>query len=213
MFNVVDMKNYNRKEHFMHYQAINCRYSTTIQVNIDKLYHICKDEKIKFYPAFLWLVTKAINKFEFMKMDFNENKELGFYDEMNVAYSFKPKDREEFGVIWTEFCDDFKEFYQNYLSDTQNCNHGMNLKENRPKNCYDFSNLLWLNFTSFDLKFKDEIDYLMPIITTGKISEAQDGKIIPFNISVHHSVCDGYHLNLFFEYLDKILEKANEYIL
>ncbi len=213
MFNKIDIENHTRKEHFERYLSINCRYSTTIQLNIDKLYHICKDEKIKFYPAFLWVVTKAVNKFDFMKMSFDENKNLGHYEKMNVAYSFKPKDREEFGIIWTEFIEDFNEFYKNYLYDTTHYGTGFNLKDNQPENCYDFSNLLWLDFTSFDLKFNENTPHLLPIITTGKIGENENGKKIPFNISVHHSVCDGYHLSLFFSELENILEKVNEYIL
>ncbi len=213
MFNVIDKDKIKRKEHFEHYLKINCRYNTTIQLNIDKLYYICKDEKIKFYPAFLFLVTKAINKFQFMKTDFNKENQLGFYEKMNVAYSFKPKEREEFGIIWTEFTEDFKEFYKTYLYDTKNYNEGLYLKDDKPSNCYDFSNLLWLDFTSFDLKFKDDITHLTPIITTGKIGEGQNGKTIPFSISVHHAVCDGYHLSLFLEYLNQLLEKSNEYIL
>ncbi len=212
MFNIVNLEEFDRIEHYNRYLNINCRYSLTVQLDIDKLYHICKDEKLKFYPTLLWFVTKAVNKFQFMRYFIDKNTDFGYFDKMNVAYTLKPKDKENFGTVWTEYSDDFKEFYNNYLKDITYCEAGFEFKGNKPDNCYDFSNLLWLDFTSFDIKFTETVPYLPPIITTGKINAQTEKVSIPFNISVHHSVCDGYHLSLFFDYLNEILNDCHKYL-
>ena len=42
----------------------------------------------------------------------------------------------------------------------------------------------------------------------GKYFERDGKRLLPFNIQVHHAVCDGYHVGLF---VDKLQNHINEW--
>ena len=37
-------------------------YSLTVNVDVTKLKAVCRENGIKFFPAYLWLVTKNLNR-------------------------------------------------------------------------------------------------------------------------------------------------------
>lgn len=60
-FNKIDLDNWKRKEIFNHYLNQQTTFSITTEIDISVLYRNIKQEGYKFYPAFIFLVTRVIN--------------------------------------------------------------------------------------------------------------------------------------------------------
>lgn len=104
------------------------------------------------------------------------------------------------------FSNDFKTFYNNYLTDLQRygSNKGISAKTNEPSNHFNISSVPWISFTGFDLNLLLEENYLFPIITGGKFFRQGDQLLLPVSVQMHHAVCDGYHASLFFQELQSL---------
>lgn len=70
----------------------------------------------KFYPAYLWLVTRALNEQTEFKVA-EKDGQVGFYDCLTPLYAVFHEDDKTFSLMWTEFDENFGEFYAAYERD------------------------------------------------------------------------------------------------
>ena len=120
MFNLIDLNNYNRKEHYEAYMFnVPCTYSITVQLNITNFYKSVKSKNIKFYASVIYLISKVVNRYKEFKMSLNDNKELGYYDIVYPSYTIFHDDTKTFSSIYTEYDENFDTFYKNYISDIE----------------------------------------------------------------------------------------------
>ncbi|MEI0493859.1 type A chloramphenicol O-acetyltransferase [Brachyspira intermedia] len=203
MFNKIDLNNYNRKEHYeMYMNNIPCTYSITVPLNITKFKKTVKDKNIKFYASVIYLISKVVNKYKEFKMALNDNKELGYYDIISPSYTIFHNDTKTFSSIHTEYNEKFDLFYKNYISDmeTYGENKTFLAKPCNMKNIFNISSLPLSAFTSFNLNLPNSFEYLAPIFTIGKYyTDDKNNIMMPLCLQIHHSVCDGYHVGIFFE--------------
>ena len=81
---------------------------------------------------------------------------------------------------------------------------GIKVKEGQPANFYCVSCTPWTAFTAVSSRVVNGGAAFFPIITAGKYDEKNQ---MPVNITIAHAVADGYHIGLFFEYLQKEISK------
>lgn len=63
MFTPLDMQNWNRGQLFYYYSKMApTGYSLTTKLDITMLLNTAKQAGIKFFPVYLWLVTKCLNE-------------------------------------------------------------------------------------------------------------------------------------------------------
>ena len=68
-FTRIDLKTWNRAEHFHHYMKVNpCTYSMTVKLDITRL----RESNAKLYPAILYGITKIVNAHEEFRMALDE---------------------------------------------------------------------------------------------------------------------------------------------
>lgn len=209
MFNIIDLNLYNRKEHYKMYMLdVPCTYSITVNLDITNFYKSVKNKDVKFYASIIYFISKSVNKYKEFRMSLNDNKELGYYDIVHPSYTIFHKDSNTFSCIYTEYNEDFNLFYKNYISDIEayGDNKSFLAKPCDLKNIFNISSIPLSAFTSFNLNLKNGFDYLPPIFTIGKYYyNDKNNLIIPLALQVHHSVCDGYHVGIFFEDLQREL--------
>ena len=62
-------------------------------------------------------------------------------------------------------------------------------------------------FNSFSLHNHGIKDYYVPSFEAGGFAETAGGKInMPLSVTVHHAVTDGYHLKVFFDELQRMMD-------
>lgn len=202
-FHLIDVSTWKRKDHYTHFiKEVVCTYSATIELDITKL----KGQKL--YPAMIWLLTRCVNQIPEFRTVLTEEG-VGFYDDMHPAYTIFNKENQTFSGIWTEFHPQYTDFLSAYESDATHFSSSLQYapKPHRPANSFDISMVPWFTFSSFNLNIFGDGKYLLPIFTLGKFFERDGRRLIPLAIQVHHAVCDGYHVGMLAEMLQKLIEQ------
>lgn len=214
-FNKIDLDNWKRKEIFNHYLNQQTTFSITTEIDISVLYRNIKQEGYKFYPAFIFLVTRVINSNTAFRTGYNSDGELGYWDKLEPLYTIFDGVSKTFSGIWTPVKNDFKEFYDLYLSDVEKYNGSGKLfpKTPIPENAFSLSIIPWTSFTGFNLNINNNSNYLLPIITAGKFINKGNSIYLLLSLQVHHSVCDGYHAGLFMNSIQELSDRPNDWLL
>lgn len=214
-FNLIDIDNWDRKPYFEHFlNHTRCTFSMTANVDITKLLKLSRKKDIKFYPTFIYMVSRIVNSHEEFRTCFDEQGKLGFWDEMLPSFTIFHNDDKTFTNIWTEYSVDFDAFYRNYQEDIMQ--YGkikcMNPKKSEPKNTFPISSIPWVSFTGFNLNIFNDGTYLLPIVTAGKYFDQRNKILLPISLQVHHSVCDGYHVGLFLSELQELVDNCDQWL-
>ena len=62
-FHLIDMETWPRREHYEYYKnLVKTSYNLTAYVDISKLLFRCNETKQRFYPTFVYAITKAVNE-------------------------------------------------------------------------------------------------------------------------------------------------------
>lgn len=198
MFKPIDTSSWKRKPYFDHYfNQIRCTYSITANIDIANVLSLKDRSKVKLYPLLIYVISKAVNKYEEFRTAINDRGEIGVWETLSPCYTVFHKDSESFSNIWTEWNDDLNLFLSNFEQDSKRFGQidRIDAKPNTPANVFPISSLPWTTFTGFNLNIFADGTYLLPIFTYGKYFKDGDRYLIPLSIQVHHAVCDGFHVS------------------
>nr|WP_317357001.1 type A chloramphenicol O-acetyltransferase [uncultured Tyzzerella sp.] len=209
-FNIIDKSKWERIEYYEHFtKNIPCTFSITNNIDITNILPVLKNKNIKFYPFMIYSITKIVNSYENFRISIEDNN-LGFFDYLNPSYTILNNNNKLFSTIWTKYNNDFKIFYNNYLKDLNNFSNTNKLIIKKPiNNTFNISCIPWVSFTSFNLNLQNNYNYFLPIFTIGKYFNDREKILLPLNAQVHHAVCDGYHISLFFNDLQQFIYNFN----
>ena len=198
MFKPIDTNSWKRKPYFDHYfNQVRCTYSITVNIDIRNVLSFKDRNKVKLYPLLIYVISKAVNKYEEFRTAINDRGEIGVWETLSPCYTVFHKDSESFSNIWTEWNDDLNLFLSNFEQDSKQFGQidRIDAKPNTPANVFPISSLPWTTFTGFNLNIFADGTYLLPIFTYGKYFKDGNRYLIPLSIQVHHAVCDGFHVS------------------
>lgn len=166
------------------------------------------EAKARLYPAMLYLITRAVNRFPQFRMDFDSEGKLGVYGETHPCYTIFHKDSETFSNLWTEYTEDYPAFCRAYERDLERFggNKSMMAKPGVPANTFPVSMIPWESFDGFNLNLEKGYGYLLPIFTMGRYTENNGRYLLPLSIQVNHAVCDGFHVCRFISALREMID-------
>jgi chloramphenicol O-acetyltransferase type A len=207
VFTPIDLQTWPRGQMFYYFSKMApTGYSLTVDLDITELKEVTKKAGVKFFPAYLWLVTKNLNRQIEFKVAEKEGV-LGYYDTLTPLYASFHDDDHTFSLMWTPFNEDFSVFYKEYLQNQEEFsnNHGVLCQPQTPPpaNSYTVSCIPWVSFSHFAVHSYDNKPYYFPSVEAGKFYEKNGKTIMPLSITCHHATTDGYHVNLFLEGLKK----------
>lgn len=210
VFHVIDKTTWERTIYFdYYYHQIKCKYNLTVNIDITRLMRRKKERNLKFFPMMLYAIMKAVNQNKEFRMSFNEQGELGYWDEVVPSYTLFHEENKTFTDVWSPYHADFDTFYETVVQDMKtygNITGVIKARPDQPRNFCPISSLPWLNFTSFAQDTYTESSLLFPLIKFGKYVES-DGKIlIPVAVFVSHAVADGYHTCKLFNDIQEIVD-------
>lgn len=206
-FNLIDINTWPRQFYFEHYyHQVKCTYSFVAHIDISSLLHVCRQNKIKLYPAMLYVISRAVNEVQELRVDMNAKGQLGLWNFISPCYTVFQEDKKTFSNIWTIYDADFAVFHRHYLADIEQYGQGKNFmaKPDEPGNTFPISCIPWIDFTAFNLNIYDDARYLKPIFTIGKYTTQEGKTMLPIAIQCHHAICDGYHAGLLLEHIRTI---------
>lgn len=209
-FNKIDFDNWNRGEHFKHFiNDVRCVVCVTGEIDVTRLVHSIKKNEYRFYPVFIYIVSKIVNSRNEFKMGYDDEGTPGFWKSVSPSYTIFNEETQTFMPICTEWNENFTEFYHDVIlmMELNKDNHGFN-SQNTPKNTFDISCIPWMNYKSFSMNIDGGGSYLAPIITWGKyewkFDKTEEKLTMPLTIQIHHASADGFHIARFFQEIQEL---------
>ena len=148
-FKVIDLENWERAECFQHFSTVaKSTYSLTAEVDITNLMKYIRKKELRLFPTFTWLVTYALNQQEVFRMGYDENGNLGIWDEIYPDYSVLNEKTKNMDSLCTPYESSFALFYEAMCRDTKAYKEDGKRTKKYP-NFFVASCLPWLKYTSF----------------------------------------------------------------
>lgn len=212
----IDLKNWSRFQMFYYFSKMEpTGYSLTVNIDITELRNILKRNNLKFFPAYLWLITKNLNKQIEFKIS-EKDGVIGYYKTLTPLYAHFHNDTCTFSLMWTEYNDDFAKFYNSYIENQTNYdrNYGVLSQPDTtpPLNAFTVSCIPWVEFTHFAVHSYENKPYYFPSVEAGKFFENNNRILMPLSITCHHATTDGYHIKLFLESLQEDINNFEKYL-
>lgn len=215
MFTPIDFNTWHRRELFYYFSRMApTGYSLTASLDVTQLRKAAKQAGVKFFPAYLWLVTRCLNA----QMEFKcaiRDGQLGYFDTLTPLYATMHPDDRTISLMWTEYCESFPEFHWRYLENQKQFgeHHGvLSQPGTPPENAYTVSCLPWADFTHFAVHSYEKKDYFFPSIEAGKIAAEGDRLVMPLSLTCHHATTDGWHVHLFLEQLQQDMNRFGKFL-
>ena len=214
-FTPIDLKNWPRGQMFYYFSKMApTGYSLTVNMDVTELRRTLKKRELKFFPAFLWLVTRNLNaQTEFKVAEIDGT--LGYFDTLTPLYASFHEDDNTFSLMWTEFNDSFGQFYEAYIENKETFGkvHGVLCQPQLPPaNAYTVSCIPWVEFTHFAVHTYENKPYYFPSVEAGRFFEKEGRELMPLSITCHHAATDGYHIKLFLEALQEDMNSFEQYL-
>ncbi len=209
IFTPIDLQTWPRGQMFLYFsQMAPTGWSITVDVDVTGLRSALKAKGLRFFPVYLWLVTKCLNEQTEFKVA-RKDDVLGYYDMLTPLYASFHEDDKTFSLMWTEFDDDLRIFHQRYCDNQQRyaLNHGVLCQPGTPpENAYTVSTLPWISFRHFTVHSYENKPYYFPSVEAGKIRTEGEHKLLPLSLTCHHATTDGWHVQLF---LNRLQQEIN----
>lgn len=204
-FTPIDLQTWKRGQLFYYFSKMApTGYSLTVKLDITKIKAALDEEKLKFFPAYLWLVTKTLNQQEEFRIA-EKDGQIGYYDHLTPLYASFHEDDKTFSLMWTEYEDDFRTFYDAYIHNQKQYGEGRGVLAQSdllpPPNAYTVSCVPWISFQHFSVHSYENKPYFFPSVEVGKFMVENDRLMMPLSITCHHAATDGYHVSRFLEQL------------
>ena len=203
----LDITTWNRKEHFEFFSKFEEPFfGTTIQFDCTRAYDKSKELGVSFFTYYLHKTLVAVNKTENFRYRIHDEK-VFIYDKINVSSTIL-RDDKTFGFSEIEYDENLNAFIENYNTEATRVKNtsGLFTREYN-ENIVHFSALPWINFTSISHSRSFTFPDSCPKFSFGKITAENDKKLMSMSVHVHHGLVDGYHLGLFFEEFERLMNE------
>ena len=216
VFTPADVQNWPRGQVFCYFSKMApTGYSLTVKVDVTKMKAALDRAKLKFFPAYIWLVTRTLNAQQEFRTAEKDGR-VGFYNFLTPLYAHFHDDSKTFSLMWTEYDDDFTAFYAEYISNRgkYGSSHGVLSRTDLlpPPNAYTVSTVPWVNFEHFAVHSYDNKAYYFPSVEAGRFTEENGKLIMPLSITCHHAATDGWHIKLFLGQFQRDADSFEKFI-
>lgn len=161
------------------------------------------------------MVTKILNEQKEFKIA-EKDGQIGYYNTLIHLYATFHNDDKIFSLMWTEYNEDFKIFYSDYIDNQQKygSNHGILTQQGKtpPENTYTVFCIPWVNFKYFAVHTYENKPYYFPSVEAGKFYEQNRKTLMHLSLTCHHATTDGYHVNQFIEQFQHSADEFEKFI-
>ena len=209
MKTLLDLENWNRKEHFAHFKQMEEPFfGVTVEIDCTKAYQTAKELNVSFFIYYLHKTLVAVNSVENFKYRIADDK-IYINDHIDASATIGREDG-TFGFSLIEFNPDFNLFKENALAEIERIQNttGLFTRSFDDDNLIHFSAIPWINFTSISHARSYTFPDSCPKISFGKMITSETGKrTISMSVHVPHALMDGLHVG---QFIDRFEEEMNK---
>lgn len=208
MKRIIDKSTWKRKEHFDFFNGIeDPTFGLVVDFDMTKAYKKCKNLNWSFHKYYHFLSTKAANEIEEFRTRIEDGKVV-VYDKIHSSTTIL-KDDKTFAFTFVAMTETFEEFSK--LSEVEferarkSIGLGMTAETEAP-NMIHYSTIPWVNFRGLKHPISTSFADSTPKISFGKLEKHTEDKLtMAVGIYGHHGLMDGYHVGLFVERFQQLL--------
>jgi chloramphenicol O-acetyltransferase type A len=205
---IIDLENWNRKEHFEFFSKMQSPYfGFTTKVDCTKAYHTAKENDFSFFAVYLHKSMVAVNTVDAFKLRIIEG-EVALFDTIHAGTTIGREDG-TFGFAFIPFSDDFSVFnarLQDEIKAVHNST-GLRLKNGDiGKDLIRHSTVPWNSFSALLHPTNFDRTESVPKITFGKFNVRDGKKYLPVSVEAHHGLADGLHIAQYLEEFQRQLD-------
>lgn len=197
MKQLFDLENWPRKDHFNFFNRFEEPFfGVVVDIDCTIAYHKCKKEGTGFFLYYLHQALTAANAIENFRLRI-EDGQVYSYETVHASAVINRTDG-TFGFSYIDYAPSFETFHMGAKKEIERVQNTMGLvPAGSGANVIHISAMPWLKFTSLSharsFSFKDSC----PKISFGKMTEENGKKTMPVSVHVNHALADGYHVSLF----------------
>lgn len=204
---VIDIENWNRKEHFEFFQKMNSPYfGFTTEVDCTIAYAQAKENGHSFFAAYLHKSMVAVNAVDEMKLRILDGQVV-LYDAIHAGTTIGREDG-TFGFAFIPFSKDFNVFNAVMQEEIEAVKQTSGLRITNGelgKDLVRHSTIPWNSFSALLHPTSFNNSESVPKITFGKFNSRDGKKYLPVSIEAHHGLADGIHIARYLEEFQKQL--------
>ncbi|GAA4277481.1 chloramphenicol acetyltransferase [Aquimarina mytili] len=205
----LDLDSWNRREHFEFFGSFDEPFfGVTTTVDFTKGYQKIKDLGYPYFLFYLYKSLLAANTVEAFKYRIEDN-EIYVYDKIHASPTIG-RDDHTFGFSFMEFQEDFETFVSESKKEIEAVkkSSGLRYTDNAKRiDTIHYSSIPWYNFTGLTharhFQFVDSV----PKISFGKYTKVENKLNLPIAVNVHHGLADGYHVGVYLEEFQRLLNE------
>ncbi|MEO8237408.1 MAG: chloramphenicol acetyltransferase [Flavobacterium sp.] len=209
MKTLLDLENWNRKEHFAHFKQMEEPFfGATVEIDCTKAYQTAKSLNVSFFIYYLHKTLVAVNSIENFKYRISGEK-IYINDRIDASATIGREDG-TFGFSLIEYHPDLNIFEKTVLAEIERIQNtsGLFTRSFDDDNLIHFSAIPWLNFTSLSHARSYTFPDSCPKISFGKMITLDNGKkTMAMSVHVHHGLMDGLHLGQFVDYFQELMNQ------
>ncbi|WP_299222437.1 chloramphenicol acetyltransferase [uncultured Aquimarina sp.] len=205
----LDLSTWNRREHYEFFSGFDEPFFGIVStVDFTIGYQKIKDNGYPYFLYYLHKAVKAANRIAPFRYRIEEDK-VYIYDQVHASATIGREDH-TFGFSFIEFDEDFKVFRVQAQKEIEAVRNSTGLRHNDNAKRMDslhISSIPWYNFTGISharhFQYRDSV----PKISFGKYTKEGSKINLPISIHVHHALMDGYHVGLYLEEFQRLLNE------
>ncbi len=176
-------------------------------VDVTALISCCKAGRHSYFLACLYLSIRAANEVPAFRYRMREQG-VWEHDLIHPGSTVLNLDK-TFGFCCFNYHHSSRKFMAEgrMALDAYHLNEGMHAQEDRDDMIH-YSVIPWISFSSFSHARKGHERDSIPKIVFGKYRLQGDRWLMPCSVEVHHALMDGYHMGLYFQRFQDLLDQA-----
>lgn len=200
-FRPVDMTTWKRARHYELFAGSSYPYvSFATRLRIHDLLLACRAGGLRFFPAFLFAVMKALNSVENFRYRIVEGKVV-LFDRIDPNFVVFDHEDELFYFAQAEYCPDPAVFFASVEAAQRKALADKCLSGDR-QDVVHVSCTPWFDFSDVVQPLPIGPGFGIPKAMWGKFNEVNGGADIPFSITAHHGLVDGVHIARLFSAIE-----------
>ena len=206
---IIDIEKWSRREQYLFFKEFSDPYfSAVIPFDVAKAYNFSKTGQLPFFVVYLHACMKALNSVENFRYRIREDNKVIVHDIIHASATISRPDF-TFGFSFIGYDDDIYRFHRNFEAEKERIHSSNTLfPPQYSDNCIYCSALPWFDFTGYKEAFSGDRSDSVPRLAFGKYRQTNDKYSMSVSVTVHHALVDGYHLGLF---VNRFQDLLNQY--
>lgn len=205
MYSTIDLSSWPRRATFEFFKNYDDPFfNITAPVDVTVLLQHCKSNGKSFFLQSLYMLMQAANAVEAFRLRLLDGQ-LVRYDCLHIGSTVLMPDK-TFRFGYFDYTDDLAVFEQEGQKRIAELQAAAQLNpRDEALDLLHVSVIPWVAFTSFKHARRWGVADTVPKLVLGKYYEQGGRFLIPLSVEVHHAMMDGYHVGLYFEKIQSLL--------